>query len=332
MLQDTSIAQIIYIIIFILQSTIGLLNNFLALKTFIRQRIRITVCGVYLIISSSCNLILMLLIYTNIITLLHYDNDIYLQWNCFALAYLCLTLDYIYIWMSVAIIIERLLIECLDFNIFGSRLRAIIVSCCIIFFVGLSNLPEIFAREIIQDLFNHSICSYDAKKNYVWYRAEYIISYFHVLIPTIAHFISIICILTSIARRKIFIGGYLKLRKSQIYRMWLKQLYIHRNFLISPLSIIICIFPHAIVHYILLSMCMKGGGIVPIRLHIALVLMLSVPAMLTFVIYVYPNEFYLKEFQQTSIYHFFCRKKKNNEQQIPICHMNQFHRTSEVGW
>ena len=58
MLQDTQTALIIYVIIFIGLATIGLLNNIFSLITFIRESIRITVCGVYLIIFSLCNIIL----------------------------------------------------------------------------------------------------------------------------------------------------------------------------------------------------------------------------------------------------------------------------------
>ena len=62
-LQNTPIGQIIYVIIFILVATIGLLNNILSLITFVR----VTVCGIYFITVCSCNIVLMSLVYINII-------------------------------------------------------------------------------------------------------------------------------------------------------------------------------------------------------------------------------------------------------------------------
>ena len=70
--------------------------------------------------------------------------------------------------MSVAIIIGKVLIECFNFRMYESRSQAIIIS---ILFVGISNLPEMYARDIGQDLFNRTIFTYNEMKHYIWYRA-----------------------------------------------------------------------------------------------------------------------------------------------------------------
>ncbi|CAF4602056.1 unnamed protein product, partial [Rotaria socialis] len=207
-LQDTFYAKIVYVIVFAALATIGLVNNIIALIVFMREPIRITVCGTYLIAYCSFNIVLMLLIYTNIIPLLDYNKDIYHKWDCFYLPYFCLTFDYIYIWMSVAIIIEKLLIQCLNFPMFGSRLRAVIILFLIIIVIALSNIPDIKLKKLSQTLTNQTVCSYNVLNSHALYRTHLIVSYCHIIIPCVAHVIAMISILTTIARRKIYIRGY----------------------------------------------------------------------------------------------------------------------------
>ncbi|CAF2147806.1 unnamed protein product [Rotaria magnacalcarata] len=313
-LQDTLYAKIGYVIAFAALATIGLVNNILALITFMREPIRITACGTYLIIYCSFNIVLMLLIYTDIISFFDYNKDTYRQWDCFYLPYFCLTFDYIYIWMSVAIIIEKLLMQCLNFPMFGSRLRAVIISFLIIIVIALSNIPEIKVRNLSQTLTNQTVCSYNVLNSHAWYRAQYILSYSHIIIPCVAHVIAMISILTTIVRRKIYIRGYT--RSVKLYRVWLEQLYINRDFFISPLAIIIFILPHAIIHFILLPQCVKDNGMVQVRLHSSVVLLLHVPAALPFAIYVYPNRIYFKEFTKTNVYRKLCCYSRRQKEYI----------------
>ncbi|CAF3581498.1 unnamed protein product [Rotaria socialis] len=303
-LQDTFYAKIVYVIVFAALATIGLVNNIIALTVFMREPIRITACGTYLIVYCSFNIVLMLLIYTDIISLFEYNKVIYRQWDCFYVPYVCLTFDYIYIWMSVAIIIEKLLVQCLNFPMLGSRLRAVIISFLIIIVIAVSNIPEIKLRTLSQTFTKQTVCSYNVSYSHAWYRAHIVVSYCHIIIPCVAHVIAMISILTTIARRKIYIRGYT--RSLKLYRVWLEQLYINRDLLISPLAIIIFILPHAVIHFILLPQCMKDNGMVQERLHISFVLLLSVPAALPFVIYVYPNRIYFEEFKKTNIYRKLC--------------------------
>jgi hypothetical protein len=150
MLADTFTSPMIYLILLILIAIIGLLNNSLALVTFIRERIRVTPCGVYLIVCCSCNFILMIFIVLYVPALLHYDNIAYSEFHCHVQFYVCLTLNYVYIWGSVAIIVEKVLIECFNFSMYGSRNRPIITSIIIIILVGVSIIPEKFSRGFIE--------------------------------------------------------------------------------------------------------------------------------------------------------------------------------------
>ncbi|CAF3274377.1 unnamed protein product [Rotaria sp. Silwood2] len=305
MLEDTIIGQRIYLILFILMSIIGLLNNSLSLFTFVRDRIRLTYCGVYLIVICSGNIILMLFIILNIPALLNYDNMLYKNFHCHVQFYICLSLNYIFIWGSVAIVVEKLLIECFNYDVYEPSIRPIITSIIIIIFVSISNIPEKFCRGFVNSPNKHQVCSYYSHSNTIWYRMHIASSYVHVVLPCLVHIISTICILTTIAQRKVFISIN-RYPQQYIYRVWFRQLYLHRDFLIPPIFIIICILPHIIVHYILITKCLDFSNIILIRLHIVLVLFLNIPQMLTFLIYVYPNEIYFKEFMQTPIYRIIC--------------------------
>jgi hypothetical protein len=306
MLADTSSSPIIYLILIILIAIIGLLNNSLALFTFTRERIRITQLGVYLIISCICSFILMLFIALYIPALLYFDSLAYNEFHCHIQFYTCLALNYIFIWGSVAIMIEKVLIECLNFNMYESRTRSIVISIIIIIFVVISLIPEGFSRGLIEIPFNKKICTYYPNSNSIWYRMHIVFSYIHIILPCSIHLICMLCIINTIVRRKIFIAINIYPQQRR-YKVWLRQFYLHRDFLILPISIIICILPHTIVHYRLISKCATDSfDLNPLRLHIALVLILNVPQMLTFLLYVYPNEIYLKEFMQTFVYRIIC--------------------------
>ncbi|CAF3116841.1 unnamed protein product, partial [Rotaria sp. Silwood2] len=66
-----------YIAIFVLLSLVGLINNIFSLTTFVRERIRITVWGIYLIVFSLLSIALMLTILSYIMVIVRYDNDTY---------------------------------------------------------------------------------------------------------------------------------------------------------------------------------------------------------------------------------------------------------------
>ncbi|CAF4853713.1 unnamed protein product, partial [Rotaria sp. Silwood1] len=59
---DLPLLRYVYGFILILLASIGIINNIFSIMTFMRERIRHTVCGIYLINYSICSLILMMLI------------------------------------------------------------------------------------------------------------------------------------------------------------------------------------------------------------------------------------------------------------------------------
>lgn len=316
-IEDVPSSRDIYIAIFFLFGFIGLVNNILALMTFLRERIRITAYGVYLIVLSILSIILMLTILTYIITIVQYNNDTYKVAACHVIPFISLIMTDGGFLCTAAIAIERVFIECFDFSIHGSRIRGICVSSMIILYVAGSNIDEIFIRRISTDRTGRDVCIYDFDGYPTWRRFDIVFSYTHVIIPCVVHFVCSMCALTTIARRKIFIGS----TEENFCRVWLQQLYLHRDFFIPPICLILCILPHGILGH-LLKPCIPYSDKSKLRLHISFVLLLFAPQMLNFILYVYPNEIYFNEFQQTFLYRKLCccycyhRKRKSRQQKI----------------
>ena len=145
----------------------------------------------------------------------------------------------------------------------------------------------------------------------IWRRLDIAFSYIHIVVPLMVHLICSIHVLSTIARRKIFIRG----TKQKFCYVWFEQLYIHRDFFIPPTSIILCILPHGILGH-LLKTCIPYSDKFRLRIHIIFIILLFVPQMLSFMLYVYPNERYWKEFQQIFIYRKLCHYFHQKEQKL----------------
>jgi len=319
-IQDEPSTRDVYILVFVLFAFCGLVNNILALTTFVRERIRITIWGIYLILFSILSIVLMLTILSYIMTIVRYDNDTYRLLACHAIPFVSLITIDGGILCTVAIAVERVFIECWNFSINGSRLRALFISFIIVLYACGSNLDDIFIRRISSDLMGNQICTYDFDAHPNWRYVDIIFSYSHVVIPCVVHLICSVCVLTTIARRKIFIRS----SKDKLYRVWLQQLFLHKDFFIPPICLILCILPHGILGH-LLHTCIPYSDKIRLRLHISFVLLLSLPQALAFILYVCPNEIYRKEFQRTIIYRTICcywyhkqRKMKQENDRRPL--------------
>ena len=308
-IQDHLWTQNIYVLVFVLLGVSGLLNNAMALATFTREKIRLTVNGTYLIFFSLTNIILMFAVLSYTLTIIRYDNATYRLWACHAIPFVGVIMVDASMLFTVALAVERVFLECWDFSVHGSRKRGLIGCLLIVSYACGSNVDEIFIRRIATDLMGNLICIYDFEAYPTWHDIDTVFSYAHVAVPCAMHLLCSVCVLTTIACRKIFIGS----TNRAFYHVWLIQLYRHRDFLIPPISIILCILPHGILGHLLIT-CIPYSDKVKLRLHISVVLLLYVPQMLSFVLYVYPNKLYFDEFQQTVLYRAMCyyryRKQK----------------------
>jgi hypothetical protein len=304
MAQDTSEARIVYIVIVSFLVIMGLLNNIAGLMTFTRENIRITACGVYLIVFSTCTIILMIFLQTIVVTIADYDSPSFRLWSCYANPYISLTMGFTGLWISVGIAIERVLIECFNMNFYGTRCHAVLISIGFLVYSAISNLPAIFARKYMLDPSGKSICMYDYASHPAWAQADTIFSYIYVIVPCTAHLICSVCIITTIARRKILIhrNNY---PNQRLYSVWLRQLYIHRDFLVPPIFLITCLLPN-VIHGHFLVKCVPYSSFENLRLHIAFIFLFYIPSVFVYVVYIYPNDSYRREFRQTWFYRILC--------------------------
>ncbi|CAF1533417.1 unnamed protein product [Rotaria sordida] len=141
----------------------------------------------------------MIFFQTNVGTIAEYDTPSFRLWSCYANPYMSLTMGFTGIWMSVGIAIERVLIECFNMNLYGTRPHAIFVSLGFFIYSAISNVLAIFAREYAPDPSEQSICTYNYTSHPEWEHADLVFSYIHVIVPYVTHLICSICILTTIA-------------------------------------------------------------------------------------------------------------------------------------
>ncbi|UJR08464.1 hypothetical protein I4U23_012733 [Adineta vaga] len=323
MLEDTSSAQIVYSALLTLLVIIGLINNSIGLVICTRESIRITACGVYLIILLTSGFIRTIFLQTTVLTILGYESPSLRLWSCYANPYMSLALGFTGIWLSVGIAIERVLIECFDMNLYETRRHAMLASLGCFIYSCVTNLPAIFAREFVLSPSGKSLCMYDYISHPTWNLVDRVFSYIHAIVPCTAHLVCTVCILTTIARRKIFIHKNTQ-PKQRLCHVWFRQLYFHRDFLVPPLFLITCLLPNAI-HGHLVVKCVSHSDLDHLRLHILFIFLLHVPSVFVYFLYIYPNESYRKEFRQTWLYRRFCcsfyrknKKKSQQRYQVPI--------------
>lgn len=304
MAHDTVDARIVYITFITALVMIGLLNNLAALMTFTRESIRITACGVYLIVFAACTTVRSIFLQTIVFTVSGYDTPSWRIWSCYANPYMSLVLGYTCIWLSVGIAVERVLIECFNMNLYETRRHAIFVSIVALVYSSASNLPAIFAREFLPDPLGQVTCVYDYQSHRAWSLVDTAFSYVNLIVPCTAHLVCTVCILTTIARRKILICKNSQ-PKQRLYRVWLQQLYIHQDFLVPPFFLIVCLLPNAI-HGHLVVTCVPYFNLEQLRVHIAFIFLLNIPSAFVFIVYIYPSQLYTKEFKQTYFYKILC--------------------------
>jgi hypothetical protein len=297
----------IYFLIIILLSSIGLINNIFSLMTFIRDRIRYTICGIYLITYSICSLVLMILILTNLMSAVYSDKYLFHLWTCHGYPYLSLIMVYTCILISTAIVIEGVLIKCFKYDKFRSRKQAIIISFVILLMVSLSNLDKIFGRYLTINQSGSISCKYKSSLYRFWSKLVFNI---YIMIPCLIHLICICLIL--------------------IKENHIRKIYFHKIYFIPSLFIILCLFSNGLYRY-LFHYCFIYTSGYTIRLHVGWIFLLYAPQILTYVIYVIPNDFYVKEFYQIWFYRKLCccfYNRRRHIQEFEVIHRLWQRRTS----
>lgn len=304
MAEDTSDAHIVYVMLLTLVVIIGLLNNIVCIVISTREHIRITANGVYIFVISASGIVRKLFLQTMVLTIIGYDSSSLRIWSCYASPYISLVIGYACIWISVAIATERVLIECFNMELYETHRHAILISIGCFIYSSVANLPGIFAREFVFDPSGKSVCMYDYISHPEWSIPNIVFSYINAIVPCTAHLICTGCVLTTIVRRKILICKNNQ-PQQRLWRVWLRQLYLHRDFLVPPLFLIFCLLPNAI-HGHLIGSCIQYNNVAHLRLHIVFIFLLHLPFVFICLVYIYPNQLYRKEFRRTWFYRVLC--------------------------
>ncbi|CAF2035149.1 unnamed protein product [Rotaria magnacalcarata] len=302
-LYDLPSLRYVYCFIFICLALIGLINNIFSIMTFIRERIQYTICGVYLIFYSLFSLLLMILIMTNVIIAVYYDKYIFRLWACYGYPYLSTVTVYISMLISSIIVIEHVCHLYFNFDPFRSRKQPVQITLLFLLLISISNLDKIFGRTLSIDEVGYYSCSY---KDFSYKYWSNILYYIYIIIPCFIHFTCLICILLILIKRH-------SLRKIILYQ----------RYITPSVFIMVCMTLNSLYLYLFDFHLTYSSGYL-IRLHIGFIFLLYTPQLFTYMIYVMPNDFYLKEFYQIWFYRKLCCCFYNKKRHVQDFEVLQF--------
>lgn len=137
--------KFLFIFLFSLLTVVSFINSLLTLSTCFIRKIRITICGLYIIIYSIFSFIGIALLEIIAVVALFYNDELnkYPVIHCALIPmFLYLTFN-IYLWLSAFIAVERLLIQLFHYSHYRTRKYAIMF--LIILFIFLSSASVITA-------------------------------------------------------------------------------------------------------------------------------------------------------------------------------------------
>ena len=294
-------SQIIHITLFIiiLLILIGFLNFILSFIAFQRKETRQVGCGYYLLVTTMTTLFIsiMLLFKFSILLVAQMNlirNRTFLLIQCVSFDYLLQVFVNMNRWLNACIAIERALniIQGTNFNKKKSKKIAKYLITFVIIMILMSTIYDPIHRRLVDDDSNDEykriwcIVSYNSMKLQSFNK---FMQMFHFFISFLTNIISsLIIIILSTNRRRI-------IQKDQRYFEILKeQIEQHRHLLIAPFVLIVLSLPRLLISLI-------AGCITSNRhpwLYLLGYLISFLPAMLTFIIFVLPSEFYQEQFQK----------------------------------
>jgi hypothetical protein len=293
-----SIPIFIYTTAIAVMVLMSLINNIVCLQTFCIQEIRLTNCGIFQILFCFIGLLTLLTMQLRVLTMLVFDlltdDYVYRYIGCSILPMLMIIMGDVCMWLNTLLVIEFVLLECFNFNLYRSRRFSIVSSIITIVLVSGSHLHEMIARRPTSDPDDPHvyICTfiYPLPVDII----DKVLRACHVILPCSIDFIGSICILISITHRILMVRG-----RKDLFRVFINQCIKRKYFFVPPLSIILTSLPHLILH--LKDECEDARDTFILRLHIAFIILAYLPLCTTFFIYIYPSKSYMHRFKKTFI-------------------------------
>jgi hypothetical protein len=293
-----NLPEFIYTTVIAMMLLMALINNIACLQTFLIPDIRLTNCGIFQILYCFIGLFTLIGMQLRMFTMLEFDSLIkayfYRYIACNIIPVLVIIMGDVCMWLSALLVIEFVLLECLNFNLYRSRWFSILSSIIGILLVSGSHLHEIIARRPLPD--SNQPDSYTCTFIYPLPLdiIDKTLRTCHVTIPCAIHFIASISILISITRRILIVRG-----RHDFFRVFLNECIKRKYFFVPPLFIILSNLPHLILH--LKDVCEDARNISLLRLHVAFNILVYLPPSITFFIYIYPSKSYMHKFRKTLI-------------------------------
>jgi hypothetical protein len=286
---------------------VAIINNVICIETFISPKIRMTTCGVYLLIYSTYSIVGMCLLeIITIITL--FFNDQLLSHSVLYCNFLpgCVNiLFFSSLWTSSFLAVERTLIECFNsrYSLYRTRLYSILASILLLIILSLIHVSTILGHKIIPNPVDgkHRICVLHSQPSFVWKMIDKTLNstYLHYGLVWLLHLLSALLILYHIVRHKVYVSC---LTRSQWPSIFLQQVRNHKDFLIPPILILLCTTPHTILLQLKLDECVQSNMKFYLRFHLLLDFFLYLPQIITFFVYLYPSGVYRMVYYNTSTY------------------------------
>jgi hypothetical protein len=219
-------------------------------------------------------------------------------------------------WLSSLLVIEFILLEVFDLNIYRSRWFSVISSIICIILTSGSHLHEIIARRPTPDSIQPNSYSCTFIYTLPLDIIDKILRAAHIIIPCAVHFIGSIWMLISITQRIMVVRG-----RPDYIRVFIAECIKRKHFFVPPLFIILSNLPHLILH--LKDSCEDARNISLLRLHVAFNILVYLPPSVTFFIYIYPSKSYMQRFKKTCMGRWLkriCRIKQRKN--IDLWHSN----------
>jgi hypothetical protein len=114
-------------------------------------------------------------------------------------------------------------------------------------------------------------------------------------------------------------------------KSFVQKIFYYQNNVIPSLFIILCLFLNGLYRYLFHSYFITNLSKNKIRLHVGFIFLVYAPQIFTYMIYILPNEFYVKEFYQIWFYRKLCccfYDKRRHVQEFKVIHKLWQRRTS----
>jgi hypothetical protein len=182
--------EVIYMLVATLQFVLSVILNLIMIETLLQKKIRITTCGIYLLLFSFTSLIEMPIFYLRIVVTLYFneqlDKNSLLHCRLSAAA-----LDwsfFVSLWSCSFVAVERVLIQCFKFSIYRSRKYSLVISLLLIIVTATAASATWFLNSqstIHPILPTMYLCKMPLKLQPTWKLVHQIITsvYIHLVIP-----------------------------------------------------------------------------------------------------------------------------------------------------